>query len=163
MKNKLKPKSRALTPRGSRPIARTTDRLLADVRGLIEAARQHVAQAVNSTLVTLYWHVGRCVRQEILGEQRAEYGQQIVAAPRRQLTAEYGRGSSEPNLSRMMRPAEAFPNEVILSTPSKYLTAEHGWGSTAKPHFTQPGSKTHFRTNRLSPQCVDNYRYSPSP
>ncbi len=122
MKKPPKSKSRSLAPRKARP---PTDRLLADVRELIEAARQHVAQAVNSTLVTLYWHVGRRIQQDILGEQRAEYGQRIVSTLSRQLTSEYGRGYSEPNLSRMMRLAEAFPDERILSTLSKELSWSH--------------------------------------
>ena len=40
----------------------------------------------------LYWNVGRRIRQEVLGEERAAYGEQIVNALSRQLTAEYGRG-----------------------------------------------------------------------
>ena len=63
MKKPSKPKSRALLSRASRPSRPPADRLLADVRELIEAARQHVAQTVNSTLVTLYWHVGRRIRR----------------------------------------------------------------------------------------------------
>ena len=47
---------------------------------MIEAARQQVAQAVNAGLVTLYWHVGKRIRQEVLGEERAAYGEQIVTA-----------------------------------------------------------------------------------
>ena len=33
--------------------------LLAELRGLIEQARQHVAQTANSTLTMLYWQVGQ--------------------------------------------------------------------------------------------------------
>jgi predicted nuclease of restriction endonuclease-like (RecB) superfamily len=120
-----RPKSRNLAPRVSQLAASSANRLLADVRELIEAARQHVAQTVNSTLVTLYWHVGRRIRQDILGQRRAEYGQEIVSTLSRQLTEEYGRGYSEPNLSRMMRLAEAFPDEEILSTLSKELSWSH--------------------------------------
>ncbi|MGO9110332.1 MAG: DUF1016 N-terminal domain-containing protein [Thermoguttaceae bacterium] len=55
-------------PAAASPLAvPSTDRLLADVRTLIEAARQQVAQAVNAGLVALYWHVGKRIRQEILG------------------------------------------------------------------------------------------------
>jgi predicted nuclease of restriction endonuclease-like (RecB) superfamily len=59
--------------------------LLADVRGLVLAAREEVARAVDSGLVTLYWHIGRRIRQDILKERRAEYGAEIVAALGRQL------------------------------------------------------------------------------
>jgi hypothetical protein len=122
MKRPSKPKSRVLSPRASRPIAPSADRLLADVRELIETARQHVAQTVNSVLVALYWRIGCRIREDILHQQRAEYGKQIVSTLSKQLTSEYGRGYSEPNLSRMMRLAEAFPDERILSTLSKELS-----------------------------------------
>ena len=55
----------------ARPAARA---LVMDVRELIVQARAGVARAVDSGLVTLYWHVGRRIRQDILQEKRAEYG-----------------------------------------------------------------------------------------
>jgi predicted nuclease of restriction endonuclease-like (RecB) superfamily len=98
---------------------------LADVCALIDAARQHVAQAVNAGLVALYWHVGRRIRREILGEARAAYGEQIVNSLSTQLTAEYGPGFSRPNLFRMIQFAEAFPDEKIVSALRRQLSWTH--------------------------------------
>src|ERR1035437_4994144 len=83
--------------------------LRADLRGLIQQAREGVARAVDSSLTTLYWHVGQRIRQDILNEKRAEYGGQIVAAVGRQLETEFGRGFGEKNLRRMSQFAEVFP------------------------------------------------------
>ncbi len=47
---------------------------------------------MNSALVGLYWHIGKRIRQDILQEKRAEYGEAIVQTLSAQLTAEYGRG-----------------------------------------------------------------------
>ena len=44
-----------------------------------------MAVAVNAALTTLYWQISVRINKEILGNERAEYGQQIVAALRRQL------------------------------------------------------------------------------
>ena len=52
--------------------------LLTDLRELILHARAGVARAVDSGLVTLYWHVGRRIRRDILKEKRAGYGENIV-------------------------------------------------------------------------------------
>ena len=49
-----------------------------DLRELIPQARERVARAVDSALTTLYWHVGRRIRQDILKEERAEYGTKIL-------------------------------------------------------------------------------------
>ena len=101
------------------------DQLLADIRALIDEARGQVAQAVNAGLVTLYWHIGRRIRQEILGEQRAAYGEQIVNSLSAQLTAEYGRGFSRPSLFRMMQFAEMFPDEKIVAALRRQLSWTH--------------------------------------
>ena len=118
------PKKLALTKVSAKP-ARSVAPLLVEVRGLILAAREQVARAVDSGLVTLYWHIGRRVHQDILKEKRAEYGAEIVATLSRQLEAEFGRGFAEKNLRRMVQFAEAFPDERIVATLRRQLGWSH--------------------------------------
>ncbi len=77
--------------------------LVADLRQLIADARLRAAASVNAELTGLYWQVGRRIHREILGSQRAGYGEEIVSALGRQLTAEYGRGFSAKSLRHMVR------------------------------------------------------------
>ena len=70
------------------------DLLLQDLRELITRARQDVARTVNSSLVLLYWNVGRRIRQNILKEKRAGYGEEIVPTLSAQLVTEFGVGFS---------------------------------------------------------------------
>lgn len=63
--------------------------LLNELRGLIEQARQHIAQTANSAVTMLYWHVGLRIRSEVLKNERAEYGEQIVLTLLTQLVREY--------------------------------------------------------------------------
>lgn len=99
--------------------------LLADIRHLIESARQRVAVAVNAELSLLYWRIGRRIDAEVLQGQRAEYGKQIVASVAKQLTAEYGKGWSERQLRYCLRVAEIFPDEKILHTLCSQLSWSH--------------------------------------
>ena len=99
--------------------------LLKDLRELIATARQDVARQVNVALVLLYWRIGQRIRQDILQEKRAEYGEQIVYAVSAQLVKEFGAGFSEKNLRRMVQFAEAFPNEQIVVTLSRQLGWSH--------------------------------------
>ena len=92
------------------------------------AARLYYLRAVDSGLLTLYWHVGRRIRKDILKEKRAEYGERIVSALGRQLAAEFGRGLGTRNLFRMIRFAEVFPDFEIVSA----LRTQLGW-----THFRQ--------------------------
>ena len=107
------PRKLSLTKVSAKP-ARVAP-LLAEVRGLILSAREQVARAVDSGLVTLYWHIGRRIRQDILKEKRVEYGAEIVATLSRHLEAEFGRGFAEKNLRRMVQFAEVFPDKQIVS------------------------------------------------
>ena len=99
--------------------------LLAEVRDLILAAHQTVARGVNAALVLLYWRVGDRIHREVLGEERADYGEQIVVTLSRQLAAEFGRGFAEKNLRRMVQFAEVFPDEKIVAALSRQLGWSH--------------------------------------
>jgi predicted nuclease of restriction endonuclease-like (RecB) superfamily len=99
--------------------------LLDDLRALIRQTREGVAQTVNSALVLLYWQVGHRIRTEILGQARATYGEEIVSTLSRQLAAEFGDGFSRPNLFRMVRFDEVFPDREIVSALSRQLGWSH--------------------------------------
>lgn len=99
--------------------------LLNDVRQLIEQARAHVASAANSAQTLLYWQVGERIRREVLGEARADYGEQIVSTLSTQLVQAYGRGFSEKSLRRMIQFAEVFADAQIVATLSRQLSWSH--------------------------------------
>jgi predicted nuclease of restriction endonuclease-like (RecB) superfamily len=113
------------SPPDSTGPATADDRLLGDIRALIEAAREQTARAVNSALVGLYWHIGKRVREDVLREERAEYGQRIVETLSARLTAEYGRGFDRRNLFHMIRFAEVFPDEAIVNALRTQLSWTH--------------------------------------
>ena len=82
--------------------------LTAEIRGMIVAAREHVAQAVNAGLTTLYWQIGTRIRQDVLKFKRAGYGEEILPTLSAKLQPEYGRGFSSRNLAKMAQFAEFF-------------------------------------------------------
>ncbi len=99
--------------------------LVRDLRSLIEQTREAVGRSVNSALVVLYWQVGRRIRKDILKDERAEYGREIVATVSRQLAAEYGNGFGRRNLFNMVRFAEVFSDAQIVQTLSAQLSWSH--------------------------------------
>lgn len=101
------------------------DRLLGDIRSLIESAREQTARAVNSALVGLYWHIGKRIREDVLQEKRAGYGEEIVQTLSAQLTAEYGRGFDRRNLFHLIRFAEVFPDEQMVNALRTQLSSTH--------------------------------------
>lgn len=100
-------------------------RLIGDIRELIESTKSRFAQAANAALVVLYWNVGKRINVEILGNERGEYGKEIVSALSRQLTSEYGKGFTRSNLFHMIRFAEIYPDEQIVHALSGQLSWTH--------------------------------------
>ena len=107
------------------PVAKTDTALLVDLRGLIEQARQQVAQTANSTLTLLYWQVGQRIYLDVLAGQRASYGEEILPTLSAKLEPDYGRGFSARNLARMIKFAEVFPDEQIVVSLVRELNWSH--------------------------------------
>ncbi len=106
-------------------VLRADEKLLGDLRNLIQEARQDVARTVNSALVMLYWKVGQRIRKDILKEKRADYGERILPTLSAKLEVEFGQGFNEKSLRRMVQFAEIFCDEQIVATLSRQLGWSH--------------------------------------
>jgi len=87
--------------------------------------RERVAATLTEEQVMLYWHIGTRIQQDILGQERAEYGKQIIEILAGQLTVEFGKGFTRPNLFHMVRFAEAFPDIHIIRALRGQLSWTH--------------------------------------
>ena len=103
-----------------------TQSLIQDLRQIIEQARGQVAATANYTQTMMYWHLGERINREVLGNQRAEYGKQIVAQVATQLQNDYGKkGFESRNIRRMMQFAKEFPDSKIVSQLATKLFWSH--------------------------------------
>ena len=102
-----------------------TQPLVGDIKTLIAESRQQVAVAVNSAMSMLYWNIGKRINDEVLQNQRAEYGKEIVVSVARQLEVEYGKGWGEKQLRQCLRFAQVFTDFQIVPTLRRQLTWSH--------------------------------------
>jgi predicted nuclease of restriction endonuclease-like (RecB) superfamily len=92
----------------------------AEIVELLRAARSTAARNVNSIMTATYWEIGRrIVEQELKGEARANYGEQLLELLAKDLTKQFGRGFGNINLWRMRAFYRAWSEGQILSTLSK--------------------------------------------
>ena len=106
------------------PVA--ADALMTDLRQIIDSARMRVASTANYELTMMYWHIGERINRDVLANQRAEYGKQIVATVAQQLQAHYGtRGFDEKSIRRMMQFASVFLDEKIVAPLARQLSWSH--------------------------------------
>ena len=86
------------------------NKMIQQIKFLLEGARQKIATEVNSTLIMTYWQIGKIiVEDEQQHESRAEYGKQTLRTLSKVLTAEYGKGFSRSNLQNMRQFYLAYP------------------------------------------------------
>ncbi|MDR1963670.1 MAG: DUF1016 N-terminal domain-containing protein [Planctomycetaceae bacterium] len=73
-----------------------------NIANLLHEARKNVVQNVNNTMVRAYYEIGRMiVENEQGGQNRAEYGKQVLIELSFRLTNEFGKGYSVDNLQNM--------------------------------------------------------------
>lgn len=100
--------------------------LMDDLQLIINSAKVRVASVANAELTMMYWHIGKRINSEILGNQRAEYGKQIVSTLSTQLQRLYGnKGFEARSIRRMMQFASRFDDEKIVTTLSRQLSWSH--------------------------------------
>ena len=122
--------------------------LIDDLRQIIDSARSHVAATANYELTAMYWNTGNRINRDMLNNERAEYGKQIVATVARQLQEEYGtKGFDEKSIRRMMQFAQTFPDFQIVATLSRKLSWSHFL--IVMPTKTSPESAL----RSISPNC----------
>ena len=70
-----------------------TDNILNDVQTIIEVSQKEAYRSVNTILSQRNWLIGyRIAVEELAGEERAEYGVEIIKNLSRYLTQKYGKG-----------------------------------------------------------------------
>ena len=106
----------------------TTDiaiNLYHEISKLIDSAKARVSREFNLTLLMLNWHIGDRINQEILKNERADYGQQLIKSLADQLQRTYGQGYDKTSLSRMVKFVKLYPDHKIVATLSQQLSWSH--------------------------------------
>ena len=101
-------------------VHHNADQLFEQVSHLIAEARSHVARAVNSAMVTTYYEIGRhIVENEQNGQQRAQYGKQVLQELSARLTAEFGKGWSVETLTNCRKFFSVYSKSYPVVTNSQ--------------------------------------------
>ncbi|HDR3017825.1 PDDEXK nuclease domain-containing protein [Pseudomonas aeruginosa] len=86
---------------------------------VLDAARRATARSVNALMTASYWEIGRrIVQAEQQGKRRAGYGEQLIERLSADLTAQFGRGFSRPNLQQMRSFFLTWPIRQTVSSES---------------------------------------------
>jgi predicted nuclease of restriction endonuclease-like (RecB) superfamily len=88
-------------------------RLYSDVCSLIENTKHRIATTINAEICMLHWQIGVRIKDDILFNQRAEYGTQVIKNLAVALTERYGKGWGFEKLKHCVRTAYTFSEDEI--------------------------------------------------
>lgn len=99
-----------------------TDDIFKDAQNIVEQTRNYAYQAVNIAMIQRNWLLGkRIADEELQGENRAEYGKEVINRLANHLTNLYGKGFSKSNLYQFVQFYKYFP-EIFHSLGGKSFT-----------------------------------------
>ena len=99
--------------------------LLDSIVGMIDNSRQNVAKTVNQELTLLYWNIGKNINEDILNNNRADYGKKVIPFLSEELTQRYGAGFNKRNLQSFIKLNVVFQDIRILHTVCAKLSWSH--------------------------------------
>ncbi|MDO5847608.1 MAG: PDDEXK nuclease domain-containing protein [Methanocorpusculum sp.] len=103
-----------------------TEDYVYDVGKLVEKSRRYIENRINTTIVYTYWLIGKRIKiQQQKGEDRAEYGQEVLKTLSKALTEKYGRGFSTQSLYNYRQFYDTFNDPEKFSTVWRILTWSH--------------------------------------
>ena len=101
------------------------NRLYDDVCEIIDDTRHKVAAYVNAKACWLNWNIGVRIKEDILYNQRAEYGEKVLKNLSKKLRHRYGKGWGYEKLQHCVRSAYTFSKEEIEYAVSIQLSWTH--------------------------------------
>ena len=146
----------------------STGNLLSDVRTIIDSARTKAYAAVNVALVERNWLLGkRIAEEELQGENRAEYGANVIIRLSKELTDEYGKGFNKSNLYQFCEFYKSFPEifhtlcgkSAILLSWSHYRTLLQVLDKDARTWYMQEAISQTWSVRTLQRNISSQYYY----
>ena len=126
-------------------LEKSEQKLFDEISALIDQTKRNVSANINSATTFMFWVIGKMINSEILKNQRADYGKQIVSTLSTQLIEKYGRTFHVRNLRRMLQFAEEINDEQI----AKSLTQKLSWSHIIEFLPLKSIEATSFYANRV--------------
>ncbi len=131
------------------------------IKEILASARSKVYHTANSAMVRAYWEIGKSIVEKQGGEQRAEYGTQLIKALSKQMTADFGKGFTVTNLKYMRRFYLTFPKSHALSdqlTWTHYRLLIKVENETSRQFYLEECVKADWSTRQLERQ-INSFFY----
>lgn len=131
------------------------EKLIDNVGELLNAAKNRIVLAVNSNIVQTYWQIGNyIVEYEQKGNERAEYGSDLLNRLSKDLTLRYGSGFSRSNVFYIRKLYMEYPKVQTLSelSWSHYIELLKIEDSNERSFYEKESINSHWGVRELKRQ-----------
>lgn len=131
------------------------------IKKILQDARSKVYSVANSAMVTAYWNIGKSIYEKQGGDERAEYGSQLISGLSKKLTADFGKGFTPTNLKYMRQFYMTFPNGHALSDQlswTHYRMLMRVENQKAREFYLEECVKANWSTRQLERQ-INSFFY----
>lgn len=121
----------------------------------LKKGRQNIAIAVNAEIVQTYWHIGQhIIKYEQNGNERAEYGSNLLNRLSHDLTQKYGAGFSRSNVFYIRKLYMEYPKVQTLSelSWSHYIELLKIEDKTERAFYEKESKNSHWGVRELKRQ-----------
>lgn len=132
----------------------------ADIKCVLDKAREKVYSTANSAMVIAYWNIGKILYKECGENERSAYGKKVLQEISQKLTKEYGKGFTEANLRNMRQFYCTFPNCNALRSElnwTQYRMLMRVHKTDAREFYLEECAKSNWSSRQLERQINSFY------
>jgi predicted nuclease of restriction endonuclease-like (RecB) superfamily len=142
-------------------LSKNSDSLIyGQIKDILTIARAKAYSAVNFAMVEAYWFIGKRIVEAQAGNERAEYGTQLLKYLSERLTHDFGKGFDESNLRYIRQFYLTFQNcdtlrhELNWSHYRKIMKVEN---EKARNFYIDECVKSNWSTRQLERQINTHF------
>jgi predicted nuclease of restriction endonuclease-like (RecB) superfamily len=142
-------------------LSKNNDNLIySQIKEILTTARAKAYSAVNFAMVEAYWLIGKQIVDAQAGNERAEYGTQLLKYLSEQLTRDFGKGFTVTNLTYMRQFYTTFPIRHALRDKlgwTHYRLILKVMDETARNFYIDECVKSNWSTRQLERQINTHF------
>jgi predicted nuclease of restriction endonuclease-like (RecB) superfamily len=142
-------------------LSANSERLIyGQIKEILTSARARAYSAVNFAMVEAYWLIGKQIMEAQSGNERAEYGTQLLKYLSEQLTRDFGKGFDERELRKIRQFYLTFPIRDAVRPElawTHYRLIMRVENDTARNFYIDECIKSNWSTRQLERQINTHF------
>lgn len=128
-----------------------------EVKKILQKARNKIYKTTNNAMVEAYWNIGKIIVEKQSGNEKAEYGAELLKNLSKEMTKEFGKGFTIANLKNMRQFYLTFPKSYALRSElswTHYRLLMRVENENARNFYIEEAIKSNWSTRQLERQIT---------